>query len=318
MAGGRSGGRALPRGRAAAVGTPGQIRRGREPAGRGLGDRDGRRRQSRARWLHHRDGRQRIARDQRHHVQEAAVRSGQGFHPDHARRPDPVRPRGDAVLAGAFGDRARGLCQGQSRQAVVRIGRARIAPPSLRRAAQEHDRHRDDARSLQGQRARAHRRDRRPCAVAVLGHGAVAAADQGRKSACARRVHRGPPAVCARDPADCRSRRSRLRCRRLGRVLGAGRYAEGSREQAASRAHQRPRIARRAAADHQARHDPGRALLARGAAAFHQRRDRALGQGRAAGGLGRDGVAARQAAFVSRTSERQRATDLGFTRDRHS
>ena len=73
-----------------------------------------------------------------------------------------------------------------------------------------------------------------------------------------------------------------------------------------------------AAADHQARHDPGGALLARGAAAFHQRRDRALGQGRAAGGLGRDGVAARQAAFVSRTSERQRATDLGFTRDRHS
>ena len=35
---------------------------------------------------------------------------------------------------------------------------------------------------------------------------------------------------------------------------------------------------------------PARALLAGGAAALHQRRDRALGQGRAAGGPGWDGV----------------------------
>ena len=77
-----------------------------------------------------------------------------------------------------------------------------LAPSSLRRVAQEHDRHRDDACSLQGQRAGAHRRDRRPRAVAVLGYGALAAADQGRQSPRARRVHRGRG--CRRRP---RSRR---------------------------------------------------------------------------------------------------------------
>ena len=76
----------------------------------------------------------------------------------------------------------------------------------------------------------------------------------------------------------------------LGRVLGAGRHAEGGGEQAASRAQRRPGIARGSAADHQARHDPGRAVLAGGIAALHQRRDRTLGQGRAAGRPGRDGV----------------------------
>jgi tripartite-type tricarboxylate transporter receptor subunit TctC len=47
-------------------------------------------------------------------------------------------------------------------------GGARLAASSLRRAPQEHDRHRDDARALQGQRAGADRRDRRPCAAVVL------------------------------------------------------------------------------------------------------------------------------------------------------
>ena len=99
-------------------------------------------------------------------------------------------------------------------------------------------------------------------------------------------------AVGARDPADRRSRRSRLRRRRLGRVLGAGRHAEGGR-----RASSMPRsTASLALPDVQQQiiklgMIPGGSLLARGAAALHRRRDRALGQGRAAGRAGGDGVA---------------------------
>jgi tripartite-type tricarboxylate transporter receptor subunit TctC len=106
----------------------------------------------------------------------------------------------------------------------------------------------------------------------------------------ARRLDRDPPAVRARHPADCGSRRPWLRCRWLGRVLGAGRHAEGGRGQAANGPRQRHGVARRAAADHQARHDPGRRRLARGAQALHRFRDRALGQGRDPGGFGGDGV----------------------------
>ena len=128
----------------------------------------------------------------------------------------------------------------------------------------------DIARALQGQPARAHRRDRRPSAVDVLGYGAVAAANQGRKSARARRVHRG------RLPSAPESRRSPKPAfpaskPPAGACSGAGRHAEGDGEQAASRAQRRAGVARDPAADHQARHDPGRAVVARGAAALHQR-----------------------------------------------
>ena len=234
VAGGRRGRCDLSRRRAAPVGAAGQVGGGREPAGRRLGDRDRRRRQGLARRLHHGHGRQRIARHQRHHVQEAALRSGQGFHPDRTRRQDSLRARGHSVAAGAFGGGAGDLRQGQSRQAVVRIGRARLPASSLRRAAQEHDRHRDDPRALQGQRAGADRRDRRPRAAPVLRHRPLAAADPGRQGAGARGIDRGPRSVGARHPDDRRSRRPRLRRRRLGRVRGAGRHA-ARRSSASSR-----------------------------------------------------------------------------------
>src|SRR5262245_66380177 len=71
-------GGALPRGRAAPLGSARQVGRGGEQAGRGLGDRHGRRRQGGARRLYHSYGWQRIARHQRHYVPEAALRTGQG------------------------------------------------------------------------------------------------------------------------------------------------------------------------------------------------------------------------------------------------
>ena len=47
-------------------------------------------------------------------------------------RQDSVRARGHAVPAGALGGGAGEIRQGQSRQALVRIGRTRITPSSLR------------------------------------------------------------------------------------------------------------------------------------------------------------------------------------------
>ena len=170
MAGGRRGRCALPHAGPGPDGAPRQAGRGREPSGSGLGDRDCRRRQGCAGWIHAGDGRQRVARDRRHALQVDPLRSDQGFRSDRADRSDSIRACGQSILAGAFGGRARQICQGQSRQAVLRIGRARLAASSLRRTAQEHDRHRDDAHSLQGQRAGPHRCHRRTYSVDVLRH----------------------------------------------------------------------------------------------------------------------------------------------------
>jgi tripartite-type tricarboxylate transporter receptor subunit TctC len=69
----------------------------------------------------------------------------------------------------------------------------------------------------------------RPRAAIVLRHRAVAAADQGRQGPRARRIDCSPSAGGAGHPADRGGGRSRIRRRRLGRVRGAGRHAEGGR-----------------------------------------------------------------------------------------
>ena len=127
VAGGRRRGCALPRGGAPPVRSARQAGRGREPAGRRLGDRDHGGRQGRARRLHLGDGRQRIARHQRHALQEAPLRSGQGLRAASALRQDSVLPRGQSRAAGALGRRAGEIRQGQSRQAVVCVGRRRLS-----------------------------------------------------------------------------------------------------------------------------------------------------------------------------------------------
>jgi tripartite-type tricarboxylate transporter receptor subunit TctC len=55
----------------------------------------------------------------------------------------------------------------------------------------------------------------------------------------ARRLDRSPNSVRARNPADCRGRRSRIRRRRLGHDLRTGGHAERGRDQVAGHAQQR-------------------------------------------------------------------------------
>ena len=71
---------------------------------------------------------------------------------------------------------------------------------------QEPDRHPDDPRAVQGHRAGAQRRDRRPHPGAVLRRAAGAAADPGRQGARARRHHGEAHRGRARHPADQRHR----------------------------------------------------------------------------------------------------------------
>ena len=102
--------------------------------------------------------------------------------------------------------------QAHARRARLCLERARWRRPSLRRALEEHDRHRDDARALQGACARLQRRGRRPCAADVRGFRNGAAADQGRPAARARRDDRATRRRRSRNSAAVAGRPARL-CR---------------------------------------------------------------------------------------------------------
>ena len=67
----------------------------------------------------------------------------------------------NAEPADPLGGRSRGLCEVEARRAELRLERAGRRGASVRRADQDHARHRDDARAVQGQRAGAQRRGRR-------------------------------------------------------------------------------------------------------------------------------------------------------------
>ena len=152
-----------PAARAAAGAAAGQAVRDRQPAGRRHRHRCQLRRQVGAGWPYHPARHQHDHGDQCQHLQQSRLRSGQGPDAGRAVLRHPVRPRGQSRAAGALGGGARGARQAHVRRARLCIERARWRRPSLRRAHEEHDRHRDDACSLQGTCARLQRRGRRPC-----------------------------------------------------------------------------------------------------------------------------------------------------------
>ena len=127
------------------------------------------------------DGYTLLARSQRHDLHagalpHAAVRSGQGFRRHHHRGRGLLCAGGEQRSAGEIRCRIDRLCQGQSRQAVLWLGRGRIDAASGRRAIQARDRHRHRSRALQRRRARGDRPGRRPDSDDVRSrHRAVAA-----------------------------------------------------------------------------------------------------------------------------------------------
>ena len=134
--------------------------------------------------------------------------AGQGSGAGLADRRRAVRAGGQCVLAGAQRRRSRQAREGKA--ADLRLRRRRRVSSSQRRAVQQHDRHQDDARSLQGQRAGHDRPDRRPHRRAVRRYRAVAAIDPRRQSPRARHHQRRAGRGRAGNPAAREGRRARL------------------------------------------------------------------------------------------------------------
>ena len=86
------------------------------------------------------------------------LRPADGFFTDCTRRQNPVRAGGQSVSARANGRRPHQIREGASGVADLWVRRRRFAASPLCRTVQEHDRHRDDACTLQGHRAGADRR----------------------------------------------------------------------------------------------------------------------------------------------------------------
>ena len=104
--------------------------------------------------------------------------------------------RGSSVGPGEQRSRADRLRALESRQAHLRFRRHGYREPSGGRVVQDHGEGRDDARSLQGQRAGDHRSARRPDLAPLRHHAHGAAARQGGQAARARDHRR----VCAPPP----------------------------------------------------------------------------------------------------------------------
>ena len=174
--------------RAEAQGAPRQADRHREPHRRRHGDRRDRHGESAARRLHAVHGAGRHAHHQRHALQEAALRSGQGLHADRADLVGGLRAGGQSVAAGSFGQGADCLRQGAARAACLRLDRHRRHAASRVRDDDARRRAEDDPRSLSRHAAGGERRRRQPRADGVRRSGRRAAADQGRQASSARGV----------------------------------------------------------------------------------------------------------------------------------
>ena len=131
--------------------------------------------------LHARHAGQRLDGDRIRDVQAVALRPDQGFRADGADRPRAVRA--DRQQGAGDQDRAGPHRLREGEQDLLCVGRAGLAASHLCRDVQGHDRHRDDACALQGQRRRHQGRGGGPRAGDVLRSGAVAAAGRERHGA---------------------------------------------------------------------------------------------------------------------------------------
>ena len=154
---GRHHGHPRARGGAEAHRGAGPAVRRRQPPGRRRQHRRRARRQGRAGRLHAADGHRGHARDQSEPLREDAVRPRQGLRAGDPGRRRAERARGQSAGAGEIGGRAHRVREGESRQAQLRVVGQRHVDPPVGRALQGDGRRADDARSLQGQRARADR-----------------------------------------------------------------------------------------------------------------------------------------------------------------
>src|SRR5262249_30861002 len=102
--------------------------------------------------------------DQREPLQEHRLRSREGFRADRSDRNPDQRALPQSVGAGGVARRVDRLCQGQSRQAQLRLGRQRHAGASRRRAAQARSQDRHHACAVPRHRAGAASRHHVPMA----------------------------------------------------------------------------------------------------------------------------------------------------------
>ena len=266
-----------------------------------------------SRRLHAAVHRARTAHRQPDALQQAAVRSGQGFRPDcavcgRADRADGASGRASQQRPGA--DRARQKAAGQDQ---FRLGGHRYDQSSLRRAVQEHgeDRHRPRALSRRGTgHERSGRRTRSDVLRSPAGQ---PAANQWREGARAGQC-RSEAACGAREPADDRGAGpARLRRGLVGRLGGAGPYAGAGAGQAHRGGRQGDEIARYRRAHPRARLRAGHRLR-QGFRDLHGGRDQEMGRGHPRigrqGGLGTSGASFNSARRrdCARAGDARRAT----------
>ena len=170
---------------------------------------------SRARRLHHPAGIYRHAGDRADPLWQYRLRPPQGLHAD---RPDRNRAEyagGESLPSGPLGRRVGRLCQGQSGQGQLRLGRHRHGQPCLRGIFQQRRRREDRPYSLQGDRPGDHRPPRRSHSDGLRAGAGHARERQGRQAAHARRHQRGafhPAAGRADDRGNGAARTSRRSC----------------------------------------------------------------------------------------------------------
>ena len=182
-----------------------------------------------ARRLHLHDHDDVDAREQHGAVQEAAVRSGQGFHADHpgVARQRPADRAGDGGLRRPEG--LRRLGQAAEPADHLRLVGHRLVGQRLRRDPGQGPWREPHPRALQGRAAGDHRRDRRQPRCHLRQPGGRQAAGPGRQAEADRHDRPGAVVGDARRGDLRRAGLQGLRAADLGRGLCAGRHAQADR-----------------------------------------------------------------------------------------
>ena len=180
---------------------------------------------ARARRLHHPARLYRHAGHRSEPLPQRRLRPAQGFRADRPDRHRAEHAGGASLVPGQIGRRAGRLCQGQSGQGQLRLGRRRHRQPCLRRIFRDRRRHQAHAHSLQGHRAGARRSARRPHPDGVRADSGHPREHQDRQAAHAGGDQRGALDAGAGGADHRRARRRRLRGGAALWPGGAGRHA---------------------------------------------------------------------------------------------